>query len=131
MADATQTPAPKPDATPEWVTVSEDEVDEVKFTFDALGEELIGEYLGTRNLGNENGTYTQYRFKLAGDVYAFVNGNYSLSQGMRPVRIGSMVRITWVDEKDTGQDSLMRIFRVDVARKSSPTAKAKGRSENT
>lgn len=110
---ANSTPNPEP----EWVIVSEDEVDESKFAFDLIGSQLEGEFLGIRTLDNPDGAYTQYRFEAAdGDVW-FVNGNYNLQQGMRNVRVGSQCRITYVSDKDTGQATPMRIFTVEVARR--------------
>lgn len=111
------------DPTPEWTTVSEEEVDEDKFQFDMIGEELIGTYLGTRTLSNDNGGYTQYRYELSDGQYVFVNGNYSLQAGMRNVRIGSLCRVTYIADKDTGQASPMRIYRVDVAKRNVRPAK--------
>lgn len=106
-----------PQSQPEWVTVSEDEVDELKFTFDLIGEALTGEFLGTRTLNNPDGPYTQYRYESSDGQVWFVNGNYSLQQGMQNVRIGSLCRITYVADKDTGQATPMRIFSVEVARR--------------
>ena len=118
MANAKDTPDPQ------WTTVSEEDVNEIKFAFDVIGDELIGTYLGTRDQSNDNGSYTQYRYEDTDDgtVY-FVNGNYSLSAGMRTVRIGSLCRITYVADKDTGQATPMRIYRVDVARRNVRPAK--------
>lgn len=112
-----------PNPSPEWTTVSEDEADDDKFQFDLIGEELIGTYLGTRQLSNEQGAYTQYRYELSDGQTVFVNGNYSLQAGMRNVRIGNLCRITFTGEKDTGQASLLKLFRVDVAKRNVKPAK--------
>lgn len=100
----------------EWVVVSEDELNETKWNFELIGESLTGEYLGSRSLDNKDGGYTQYRFQVGDDIY-FVNGNYSLTRGMSSVRTGSLCRITYVADKDTGQATPMRIFTVEVARR--------------
>lgn len=105
-----------PNSDSEWVTVSEDELNETKWNFEILGESLTGEYLGSRTLDNRDGAYTQYRFRVGEDIY-FINGNYSLSRGMGNVRTGSLCRITYVTDKDTGQATPMRIFTVEVARR--------------
>jgi hypothetical protein len=104
----------------EWSTVSQDDVNETKISFDFIGDEFIGTYLGTRSQQNDNGSYTQLRFRGEdGEVY-FTNANYSLSEGMRQVRPNNLVRLTYVADKDTGQPTPMRIFRVDVARPKRP-----------
>lgn len=100
-----------------WVTVSEPEVDETKIVFDTIGDEFIGTYLGMRSIVNEDGKFTQLRFKGIGEAEGeifFTNANYSLNKSFTKVRPGRVVRVTFVEEKDTGQDSPMRIFQVDV-----------------
>src|SRR6266436_4848599 len=102
-ADST---APAQDVTPagdEWQTVS-----------DTIGDEFIGEYIGSRLIESEDGKFTQFRFKVEDDVY-FTNAGYSLLRGMSHVIKGQRVRVVFSSERDTGQESLMRIFRVDVA----------------
>lgn len=99
----------------EWQQVSEDDVEETKLTFDNMNEPFIGEYIGPRKVENENGTFTQYRFRKDGFTY-FTNANFALHQAMQKVRIGKTVRITWISERDTGQATPMRIFKVDVKR---------------
>jgi hypothetical protein len=113
----------------EWTTVSQDEVDETKVTFDLLGDEFIGTYIGTRQQANDNGSYTQLLFTGTDGLRYFVNANYSLTDGFKKVRPNNVVRITYVADKDTGQQSLMRIYRVDVARPARP-APAQSRTES-
>lgn len=112
----------------EWREVSEEDVAEVKFTFDAVGDQFIGVYTGLRVIENENGKFTQFRFTRDGEHY-FINAGWNLIQGMRQVREGQRVRITWISERDTGAATPMRVFRVDVAR-SNVTATAP-RQRNT
>ena len=107
----------------EWATVSTpedlDQEPETKITFDIQGDEYIGIYLGTRTVPGNTGAYTQYRFRDDDGTLRFLNPLASLNEPMRKVRSGSRVRLAYVADRDTGRDSLMKIIRVDVARKSS------------
>lgn len=101
-----------------WTTVSEDPEELVKVSFDYIGAEFIGYYKGSKQLRNDEGSYVQYRFAGQGDdpqTY-FINGGFTLREAMAKVRAGSLVRITYVDDRDTGQTSLMKVYRVDVGR---------------
>lgn len=99
----------------EWRTVSEEDVEETKWTFDNMNEPFFGTFTGERVIDNENGKFIQYRFEENGYHY-FINSGWSLAQGMKTVRKGQRCRITWVNNRDTGQDTPMRVFRVDVAK---------------
>jgi len=97
-----------------WKTVSETEVDENKIVFDTIGDVFIGTYLGDRTVTNADGSYRQFRFRGTDDGVYFVNANYSLQRGMENVRVGRMCRLTYIEDKDVGQRSPLRIFKVDV-----------------
>lgn len=100
----------------DFTTVSTGEiVPETKIVFDTIDDSFTGKYLGMREVPNSEGNYKQARFDDQGDIY-FVNANHSLREGLKSVRIGSIVRITYVDDLDTGQAQPMRIFKVEVAR---------------
>lgn len=100
----------------EWEEVSEEDVDEIKQSFDTLGEVFTAVYLGYRQTQTDSGTLTQYRFRKDGLTY-FINGTWSLMQGMAKVPVNSPCRIQWVSERDTGQPSPMRVFRVDIPKR--------------
>lgn len=103
----------------EFAVVSEGTVEpEIKIVFDTIGDEFVGTYLGTRTMDNVDGKYIQYRFTHENETY-FVNGNYSLREGMKNVRAGAKVRLRYVADIDTGQASPMRAFEVAVARRTS------------
>jgi hypothetical protein len=108
--------ASKPTTDDGWKTVSEDEVDETKIVFEVIGDVYVGRYLGSRVLSNADGNYTQLRFESVDGGYYFTNANYSLHKSFTDMRPGTTVRITFVDEKDVGQRSPMRVFRVDTRR---------------
>lgn len=100
----------------QWRTVSEDDVEEIKVSFERIGDQFIGDYIGPRTIENENGKFVQYRFSDDGKRY-FINGGWSLMQGMSQVREGTRCRITWTGERNTGADSPMKVMRVDVAKR--------------
>jgi hypothetical protein len=99
----------------EWQTVSEDEVDETKIVFDTIGDEFIGIYIGSRVIEQDDHKFTQYRFRVGDEIY-FTNAGYSLMRGMSNVPKGARVRVVFSSERDTGQESPMRIFTVQVAK---------------
>jgi hypothetical protein len=99
-----------------WRKVSEDEVDETKVIFTNIGDKFIGTYRGQRTQDNVDGNYVQLRFTDASGKAFFLNANHSLMKGIETVPVGKMVRITYVSDKDVGQLSPLRIYRVDVKR---------------
>jgi hypothetical protein len=125
MADAN--PAAKPVSDPiQWNTISEGNAEpETKIVMEEIGDKFRGIYLGMRQMpANENGAgYQQARFEGVdnsgingtGEVY-FINANYSLRDGLKTVRTGTLTQFEWVDELDTGQSQPMRVFRVETAR---------------
>lgn len=103
----------------EWDTVSnaDEAQEEIKIKFEEIGDEFIGEFLGYRKLQDRDSGqyYTQARLKQDEEIY-FVRANHSLKQGLDQVRPGSMVKITYASDIDTGQASPMRGFTVQVGR---------------
>jgi hypothetical protein len=101
----------------EFVTVSTGEVKpETKIIFDTKGDSFTGIFLGMRQMDNPEGSYQQARFENNGEIY-FVNANFNLRDGLKNVRAGSKVRVTYTNDLDTGQVKPMRCFKVEVARK--------------
>lgn len=101
-----------------WTTVSQEETQETKVVFDMVGDEFTGKYLGTRMVDSSDPTerpYQQARLERNGELF-FMNTNHSLRAGLKDVRAGSLIRITYTDNFDTGQASPMKIFRVEVGR---------------
>jgi hypothetical protein len=120
-----------PDAA-QWTTVSEDTEEEIKIIFDTIGDEFIGTYLGTRTLTNNDEQYVQFRFRGSdnGETY-FTNGSHSLRQGMSTVRPGQLCKITYAKDIDTGQESPMRSFRVEVAKTTRASQQTRRASSNS
>lgn len=104
----------------EWQQVSEDDVEETKHVFEALNVPFIGVYAGLRIVETAEGKFTQFKFDKPEGRY-FITASWNLIQGMQRVREGQTCRITWIGERDTGQLSPMRIFKVDVQRATAPS----------
>jgi hypothetical protein len=99
-----------------WTQVSEDEVEETKVAFDTVGDQFIGTYIGSRFVPSDDGGYSQLRFRGDDGTVYFTNANYSLKKGMEGVTSGTMCRLTYTEDKDVGQASPLRIFRVETRR---------------
>lgn len=120
---------------PQWVTVSSDqEQEETKIVFDTIGDQFIGKFLGTRTIEPSDPSerpYVQARFEgTDGEVY-FTNLGYSLRKGLRDVRAGHMVRVTYSDDLDTGQASPMKVFKVEVSKAPGKARVTVGTSANS
>lgn len=99
----------------QWRQVSDDDVEETKHSFDDMNVPFIGTYRGARIIETDEGKFTQFLFDVEGQRY-FINAGFNLIQGMRKVLMGQTCRITWINNRDTGQETPMRVFRVDVAK---------------
>lgn len=102
----------------EFTVVSDAETqEETKIAFEEIGDEFIGEFLGFRELQDrETGQYyVQARLRKDGDIY-FTRANHSLKGGLNGVKLGTVVKITYAADIDTGQASPMRGFTVAVGR---------------
>src|SRR5262245_36775584 len=89
----------------QWNTVSEgaqESKEEIKVVFDTIGDEFIGKFLGMRTIGEGSDSYQQARFEdEEGNLY-FTNANFDLRNGLKKVRVGSVVRIQYVADVSTG-----------------------------
>lgn len=114
-----------------WSTVADgtaDTAEETKIVFDSVGDEFTGLYLGMRLVEPSDGSspYKQARFQgmpetdAAAELY-FTNANHSLREGLKDVRKGTPVRLTFTDEIDTGQASPMKVFRIETGKLSRNT----------
>jgi hypothetical protein len=101
----------------EWVTISDaNTTSDIKMVFEVVGDTFIGTYLGLRTIPTADGSFKQARFSDDNGGTYFTNANFSLLESLAKVRTGSMVRIIYIDDLDTGQVNPMRIFQVDVSR---------------
>lgn len=104
----------------EWTTVSDGTVEqgpETKIVFEEFGDEFIGEFFGYRHLTDrESGqSYTQARFRdqETGEI-CYTRANHSMKEGLDRVPVGSITRIVYVSDTDTGMPSPMRTFTVQI-----------------
>jgi hypothetical protein len=114
----------------QWQTVSapDEQPEEIKFVFEGYGDALTGTYLGLRELKDRETQrpYYQARFRDEDNDIVFTRANASMLEGLERVRIGTMTRVTYTSDKDTGQASPMRMFKVETTTDGNPAAPAKG-----
>jgi hypothetical protein len=104
----------------DWTTVSdgtEEQIQETKIVFEEINDEFVGYYLGLREIRDRSSQqfYQQARFRDPDtDEICYMRANHSLKEGLAKVTIGSLTKVTYVDDVDTGQASPMRSFSVAV-----------------
>lgn len=101
------------DATPAddgWVDV----ITETQFTFNSVGDVLIGTLVGWSE--SESNKIPQAHFDTdAGKM--FINCGWSLKMQLKSVKVGTLCRISYMGLQDTGQETPMRIFKVQTRSK--------------
>lgn len=101
-----------------WTTVSDGTAQpepETKIIFEEIGDEFVGEFLGYRHLTDrESGqNYSQARFRdTETNEICYTRANHSMKEGLDRVAIGSLTKIIYVSDTDTGMPSPMRTFTV-------------------
>lgn len=99
----------------EWETVVEESGE--KYVWENVGQQFIGTYREQRTISAEGyEPFDQQVFDVDGKVVT-MNGGYKLREAFADIPKGSLVRITYVGDIDTGQPSPMKDFRVEVARR--------------
>jgi hypothetical protein len=99
-----------------WDVVSEEAP--TMMVFDTIGDQFIGTYSGnveiTPDEDDPDSTFTQGRFRgTDGELYA-TNLGYDLRTALGKVQPGTLCRITYMKDIDTGQPSPMKSFRVET-----------------
>lgn len=88
--------------------------------FDTIGDTWTGIYIGSVRAGKEGADerdmFTILQFTGEDDKPYQVNAGWKLERGMSEVEPGSLVRITYVKDVDTGAPQPMKDFRIEVAR---------------
>lgn len=116
MATSKENPT-APAATVEdgWEVVREETP--ARVLFDTVGDQFVGTYEREMHVIPENGSdeFDLFVFRVDQGPVA-VNSSYSIRDGLRDVPPGTTVRITYVKDIDTGKDSPMKDFRVEVKR---------------
>jgi hypothetical protein len=93
----------------EW----EDVETESQIVFDTIGDEFIGEFVGWSE--SESKQIPQAHFKNAEGTY-FTNCGWSLKQGLKDIKKGTVCRLLYVSTQPTGQATPMMIFKVQTKR---------------
>lgn len=94
----------KPQSDDGWTDV----VTESQIVFDTIGDTFTGIFVGW---SETDGGIAQAHFRND-DGEFFTNCGWSLKQQLKAVKKGSLTKLTFTSEQDTGQPSPMRIFRV-------------------
>lgn len=102
----------------EWENIKEESPDQI--TLDVLGDTLIAIYKGTDIIEFENNkgeaqSFKQHRLRLPSGP-AVINGSYELDAIFEKMPVDSMFRLQLLKLVDTGQQSPMKSYRVDVAK---------------
>lgn len=122
---ATDLPPLPPSDDDQFIEVSGSELPEMGqfYKFESIGESLTG--LIQKRRVNPARVVGDARFKEQslwdlrggnGELWT-INGNFDLDSKLKKVRVGSKVRVTYVDDKDLGADiNPMRIYKVEIAK---------------
>lgn len=106
-----------------WVTVSEGaETLPTKVVFDSWGDEFVGRYKGPKTITPGSGdSFTVYIFNQdgatlpSGEPEEFsVGATNAMRTGMKKVRPGSLTRLTYVDDIESGSGNYIKNIRIDV-----------------
>jgi|SRR5215472_9641932 len=100
-----------------WDTVIQETGDQI--VFDTVGDQFVGLYTGTRQAENEGEKFTILTFMGPGGKRYQTNAGWKLESGFldADIKRGDIVRVTYVQDVDTGRPSPMKDFRVEVARR--------------
>jgi len=101
-----------------WDTVIQETGDQI--VFDTVGDQFVGLYTGKREVTLDDGQkFTLLTFMGPGMKRYQTNAGWKLENGFLDAEIkrGDIVRVTYVQDIDTGRPSPMKDFRVEVARR--------------
>lgn len=111
----------------EWETIAEESGEKLKF--DTVGQKFIGTYEGISHItpkDTEKEEFDQLLFRDPSGKLCALNAGYKLLEtfsGEGAPAKGTLVRLTYVGDVQTGQPSPMKDFRVDISK--TPPAKTK------
>jgi hypothetical protein len=99
--------------TVQWETRVQESGDQI--VFDTIGDVFIGQFTGARKADTDDGQFTILTFMgVDGKPYQ-TNAGWKLQEGFSDIDSGTIVRVTYVKDVDTGSPSPMKDFRIDVA----------------
>lgn len=97
----------------EWTTIQDETPD--KIIFDTFGDCFTGVFQGIQEITPEDAdAFEQAVFRNDEGLYAI--GGYKVLNAMRDVPQGTLTRLTYVKNVDTGQPSPMKDVKVETAR---------------
>lgn len=102
----------------DWASVQwRTEVQETgtQIVFDEIGDQFIGQFTGMRKAEKDGEEFIILQFIGTDSQPYQTNAGWKLAAGFVDIDSGSIVRITYVKDVDTGRKDPMKDFRVDVA----------------
>jgi hypothetical protein len=97
-----------------WETVADETPDRI--IFDTLGDQFVGTYEGEMLVDLDDGEQGKYLTFRNADGYFCTSAGYKLDQAFQKISVGSLVRLTYVKNVDTGQPTPMKDMKVEVAK---------------
>jgi hypothetical protein len=97
----------------QWQTAVAESGDQI--VFDKIGDEFIGQFVAARTAQNDGEDFTILTFiGVDGKPYQ-TNAGWKLQEGFSDIEPGTIVRITYVKDVDTGRKDPMKDYRIEVA----------------
>jgi galactose mutarotase-like enzyme len=91
----------------------EDVTQETQVVFHTIGDEFIGEFIGWSETPGKG--IAQAHFQNA-DSKFFVNCGWSLKQQLKEIKKGTLCKLRYEADQDTGQETPMMLFKVQTKR---------------
>jgi|SRR5450755_1287490 hypothetical protein len=96
-----------------WQTVVQESGTQI--VFDTLGDVFVGQFTGARVVLADGEPFTILSF-MGTDGQAYqTNAGWKLKAGFEDIEPGTIVRVMYVKDVDTGSPTPMKDFRIDVA----------------
>lgn len=91
-----------------WTDVPDDK----QIILENIGDTFTGVYLGMEPVNYSSGNAGKIaHFEIDGTP-CFINAGRDLQRKLEKVPLKALTRVTWTDNLDTGQDTPMRVFKV-------------------
>lgn len=92
-----------------------------QFTFETVGQQFVGKYLGSETIEPEGWSpedyFIRHNFRDRDGKLWGINGGFKLNDGLREIAAGQIVRITYVGDVEMGPGkNPMKDYRIDVAK---------------
>lgn len=85
-----------------------------QFKFDKPGTTLTGYYVGSQNIIINKKPATRHDFQTKAGERISPLGSYNLDKGLAELELGTMVRVTYVEKKQTNNGNTVKVFKLEV-----------------